>query len=223
MGWAGATREREERRRERSSCGGGLCAASSRRATAAATPRRTARRRSGRSNMWEALAWRMYLCWRQAGCTKRPRGRGEDIGGEGGSGESPRKHVNKAPRLASPPFSSFPLSTASIHTRIPPLLHSHARHPPRTRPRAAHARSRTPRRPRPPCARRQPRRRSPPRRPVRPESQEEAPRRRSQPHHRRGRQVQEETHAVPTARAKGTGKHRSQRLGARKRTGHGYL
>lgn len=150
-------------------------------------------------------------------------GGGGHRGGGGGSGESPRKHVNKAPRLASPPFSSFPLSTASIHTHIPPPLHSHARHPPRTRPRAAHARSRSPRRPRPPCARRQPRRRSPPRRPVRPESQEEAPRRRSQPHHRRGRQVQEETHAVPTARAKGTGKHRSQRLGARKRTGHGYL
>ena len=48
--------------------------ASSRRATAAATPSRTARSRSGRSNMWEALGWRMYRCCRHAGWMNSPKG-----------------------------------------------------------------------------------------------------------------------------------------------------
>lgn len=117
-------------------------------------------------------------------------------------------------------FSSSRTSPYNLHY---PLLQSsrppynshhaasprHARHPPHTLPRATPAGRRAPRRPRRPA--------------VRPTSQEEAPRRRPQPHHCRGRQVQAKTYAVPAARAAGTRRSGSQRLGAGKRIGHGHL
>lgn len=64
-------------------------------------------------------------------------GGGGHRGGGGGSGESPRKHVNKAPRLASPPFplslSPPRASTPTSHRRstaMPATLHAHAPPPP---------------------------------------------------------------------------------------------
>lgn len=132
MGWAGDTRESEERRLARSP----VVLRCSSLATAAATPRRTARSRSGRSNMWDAFVWRMYLCWRHAGCINSPRGHSLGaMGGEGGSSESVEsalENMSTNPRRPASCFSSFPpLGHTSHHTVCPPpCLPSTAHTPP---------------------------------------------------------------------------------------------
>lgn len=223
MGWAGDTREREERRLARSSA----VLRCSRPATAAATPRSTARSRSGRSNMWDAFVWRMYLCWRHAGWIYSPRG--HSLGAMEGSGpsservESALENMSTNRRRPASCFSSFPFLHLAIQRRTTPSVHRHACHPPPTLPSTATASCRTRLRLVHACASRQPSRHSPPRPSLRPKSQEEAPRRRSESHHCRGRQVQAETYTVPTARAERTSQSRSQRLGEGKRTRHGDL
>lgn len=229
VGWAGDTRESEERRLARSPvvlrCSPVVLRCSSL-ATAAATPRRTARSRSGRSNMWDAFVWRMYLCWRHAGCINSPRGHSLGaMGGEGGSSESVEsalENMSTNPRRPASCFSSFPFLHLAIH-RTTPSVHRHACHPPPTLPRTTTPSCRTRLRLVHACASRQPSRHSRPRPSLRSKSQEEAPRRRSESHHCRGRQVQAETYTVPTARAERTSQSRSQRLGEGKRTRHGDL
>lgn len=145
VGWAGDTRDREERRLARSSA---VLRCSSL-ATAAATPRSTARSRSGRSNMWDAFVWRMYLCWRHAGCTYSPRGHSlaaMEVGVEGVAKEwrVPSKtcqQIPAAPRLAFPLslFSTRPYNVAPHHlsTAMPAIPRPHS--PAQPLPAAEHA------------------------------------------------------------------------------------